>query len=72
MNNKIKQVVCKSGITGFQCNLQDNYTDFDEFEACSNIWRLHKRLGYKTAMDAWRANPVIQGSVIPSDFRKIK
>ena len=69
--NKIKQVICKSGITGYQCNLRDSYTDFVEFMAYAEPFNLHKRLGYETELDAWKANPLIQGSTIPSDFRKV-
>lgn len=69
--NKIIRVRCRSGLFGFQCNLQDNYTNFEEFEACANMYGLHTRLGYKTILGAWKSNPVIQGSVIPDDFRKV-
>ena len=36
------------------------------------MYGLHTRLGYKTIVGAWRANPVVQGSVDPSDFRVVR
>ena len=69
---KVKHVKCKSGLIGFQCKLQDNYDDFEQFEHYCEMYNVHKRLGYKYACTAWKANPTIQGSVIPSDFRKVK
>ncbi len=66
-----KQVICKSGIKGYQCKLQDNYNSFEEFKSYSEIYNLHTRLGFKTPQSAWKFNPVIQGSVNPSDYKKI-
>jgi hypothetical protein len=65
------KTICQSGLTGYQCNLQDNYDDYEQFVHFSRMYNLHGRLGYRTPMAAWKANPVIQGSVEPSDFRKI-
>lgn len=67
----MKRVKCKSGIEGWQCRLQENYTDFTEFQIYAELWLLHLRLSYKTIRGAWRANPLIQGSVNPSDFRRV-
>ena len=66
------RVRCKSGIEGWQCSLRKNYDSFSQFKYYSEMYGLHLRLGYKSAKNAWRANPLIQGSVIPSDFRKVK
>lgn len=68
----MKSIKTKSGITGYQCRLQENYSNFEEFESYSRIYNLHKRLGYKFACTAWKTNPIIQGSTNPSDFRKVK
>lgn len=69
---KTKRVKCKSGITGWQGKLRDQYNDKEEFLVWSEMYGIHKRLGYKSAETAWRANPTVQGSVIPSDYRKVK
>jgi hypothetical protein len=66
------QVKCKSGLTGYQCRLQNNYAGLAEFERYAETYGLHSRLGFKTPRAAWDANPTIQGSVEPSDFRKVK
>lgn len=68
----MKRVKCKSGIMGYQCKLQDNYNSLEEFEAYSETYGLHKKLGFKSAEKAWIANPTIQGSTNPSDYRKVK
>jgi len=67
----MKKVICKSGLRGYQSKLQDGYANFEEFKAFSDTYGLAKRLGYKNAKTAWKANPTIQGSIEPSDFRKV-
>lgn len=69
---KFKAVKCRSGIIGKSCRLRDIYRDFDEFEYCSRHYNLHVRLGYKSAKTAWRYNPLIEFSVNPSDYRKVR
>jgi hypothetical protein len=64
----MKQVKCKSGLTGWQCRLQKNYTSFEEFKAYSETYGIHQRLGFKSAEEAWDKNPTIQGSTEPSDL----
>lgn len=66
------RVKCKSGITGYRNRLRRNYASFGEFEASCEIYGLHTRLGYKTPEAAWRYNPMIEGSVTPSDFRRVR
>ena len=67
------RVTCDSGIEGWQCKLQDNYASFEEFESYSTMRGLAERLGYgfEGEEEAWNDNPTIQGSVNPSDFRKV-
>lgn len=69
---RIYQVRCKSGLMGWRTRLQNNYTAHHEWYHSAQTFGLHKRLGYKTPTQAWRDNPVIEGSVNPSDFRKVK
>jgi hypothetical protein len=69
---KRKSVICKSGLMGWQGKLQDQYKDFTEFESFCRIYNNHIQLGYKTPASAWRANPTIQGSTNPSDYRKVE
>ncbi len=66
-----KQVRCKSGLMGWQNKLQANYAKFTEFQTYDEIYGLAKRLGYKSAAAAWKANPTIQGSTNPSDYCRV-
>ncbi len=50
-------------------NVYDN--DLEQWIAFSRTYGLAKRLGFKTAQAAWQSNPMIEGSVIPSDYRKV-
>ncbi len=69
----IKRVKCDSGIEGWQCSLHKNYdNDFEQFKGYDEMHGVAKHLGFRSAKAAWKANPTIQGSVIPSDFRKVK
>lgn len=66
------RAVCKSGLEGWRNRLRKNYANFADFQSYSNMYGLHQRLGYRNAEDAWKANPVCEGSVKPSDFRKVR
>lgn len=69
----MKQVKCKSGLTGWQQRLRKNYdNDFESFKNFCEVFAIHTRLGYKRPETAWRYNPLIEGSVDPSDFRVVK
>ena len=69
---KAKSVKCKSGIMGQQYFLQDSYNDFEEFERYAYVYNLHHKLGFKTIKGCWKSNPLIQSSVNPSDFKRVK
>lgn len=66
-----KQVTCNSGVIGYQCLLRENYIDYDEWVSYSETYGLARRLGFDSEKEAWEANPTIQGSVVPSDFRVV-
>lgn len=65
------RVKCKSGLEGWRNRLRKNYKNFEEFKEYSEMYGLHQRLGYRSPEAAWKANPVCEGSVKPSDFRKV-
>jgi hypothetical protein len=68
----MKRVKCKSGIEGWQCKLRENYNnDFEEFESYCTSHDIAGRLGFTSPQEAWEINPIIQGSVIPSDLRVV-
>jgi hypothetical protein len=56
---------------GWRSKLQKVYSGFEEFEAYSEMYALSERLGYISAEDAWAANPTVQGSVNPSDYKRV-
>jgi len=67
----MKQVRCKSGLKGWQARVQSVYSTYDEFADYCFLYNNHVRLGFSTPMEAWEANPVVQGSVNPSDYRRV-
>lgn len=67
----VRQVKCKSGIRGWRGRLKDQYENLGEFDRADTAYNLAKRLGYATAFAAWDANPLIEGSVNPGDYRKV-
>jgi hypothetical protein len=55
---------------GWQARLRENYdNDFDCFSCYCETYGIHTRLGYASPTEAWAKNPVIEGSINPSDFR---
>lgn len=68
----MKRVKCKSGLDGWQCRLQKNYGSLEEFDYYSEIYGIHSRLAFDSAEAAWKANPVIKGSIIPSDLEVVR
>lgn len=72
MSGRTRRVVCRSGLKGWRCRLRKNYSSFEEFEAYNRSYNLAGRLGYKSAVTAWRYNPVVEGSTDPGDYRKVK
>jgi hypothetical protein len=68
MRNNVR---CRSGLKGWQGRLREVYSDYEEFRGYAESYGLHLSLGYKTPENAWRANPVVQGSVSPGDYCKV-
>ena len=67
----MKQVICKSGLVGWRGRLQENYVSFGEFKSYCGMYKLHTRIGFATPEAAWKANPLIEGSVNPDDLRRV-
>lgn len=70
-NTRTYRVRTQSGGWGWRSRLQTQYVHFEEFAHYAALRGLHKRLGYRTPRAAWEANPVIEGSTNPSDYRKV-
>ncbi len=69
----MKRIICKSGIQGWQSTLRKNYENSHAaFLAYDEVYHIAARLGFDSAEEAWQANPVIEGSVYPSDLRVSK
>src|SRR3972149_5893258 len=52
--------------------LQNVYDDLEDFKSYDETYGVAKRLGFKSAEEAWEANPKIQGSTNPKDYKVIK
>ena len=61
-----------SGLEGWVARLRANYVDFAEWHYYSGLRGLSERLGYKSVVAAWRANPIICGSVKPADYGRYR
>jgi len=66
-----RTIRCRSGLKGWEGRLQDQYSSFEEFVAYCEIYGNHARLGYGSPRSVWGANPTVQGSVIPDDYRRV-
>jgi hypothetical protein len=51
--------------------LQSIYSGFREFLGYSSVYGLAERLGYGSSIEAWTANPIVEGSVLPEDYRAV-
>lgn len=69
--NRTVRVRCQSGLMGYRNRLRFDYETFENFESYSEIYDLAARLGFRSAAAAWKANPIIEGSTIPSDYRLV-
>lgn len=68
----MKRITCKSGLTGWRGRLHKVYGSYLSWENSALMYGLHTRLGYKTPKTAWLRNPEVEGSVNPSDYRKVR
>jgi hypothetical protein len=70
-SEEAKDVVCDSGIKGWQDKLQNVYQSLEELISYDGIYGICKRLGYEDPAQCWEENPTIQGSINPSDLKKV-
>ncbi len=69
--NTKRRVRCQSGQMGERSRLQSRYTDKADFAAWDESFGLSARLGFRDTTAAWLANPIMESSVNPSDFRVV-
>ena len=55
----------------WKLKLRSNYSTFAEWREYSKMYDLAARLGFSDEQAAWDANPMIQGSVNPGDFKVV-
>lgn len=67
----MKTVRCRSGLRGWQGRLRSVYNSFSDFADWCFAYNNHVRLGFTSPQEAWEANPIIQGSVNPVDYRRV-
>jgi len=53
----------------YRCKLKKNYSSLKEFESYDEVYGLVKRLGFESAKEVWSANPTIEGSTDPGDYK---
>lgn len=61
----------QSGLKLWRARVRTTYRTLAELRSYNRIYGIAKRLGYRNALTLWRDNPMIGGSVNPSDFRII-
>lgn len=68
----VKSYTAKKKDKGYswRMKLQKNYSSLDELKDYDENYGVVKRLGFKSAEEAWKKNPLIQGSTNPGDFRR--
>jgi hypothetical protein len=67
----MKIVTCRSKVKGWQARLHEVYKDYEEFEMYCDTYGIATRLGYSSPEIAWEFNPLIEGSVNPSDLQVV-
>jgi len=66
--SRLKAAIEKEAM--WQSTLHENYDgDFGQWLVYSDMHGLAGRLGFTTAEEAWKANPTVQGSTDPTDFK---
>jgi hypothetical protein len=51
--------------------LRDEYASYDEWCRYSDMYGLAGRLGFPSNKAAWEANPTVEGSANPADYRLV-
>lgn len=55
----------------WQDRLQNVYDSVEDFRQWDEMYGLKERLGFPSVEEAWEANPMIQGSTKPADFKRV-
>jgi hypothetical protein len=71
LGNTRRRARCASGLMGERSRLQSRYENAETFHTYSRMYKLAERLGFTSEWAAWQANPVVESSVNPGDFRVV-
>jgi hypothetical protein len=66
-----QEVTCRSGERGWRGRLKDCYDFYEQWERYCGYYGLARLLGYDWPSDAWIANPLVECSTNPTDFRVV-
>jgi hypothetical protein len=55
----------------WKMHLQEVYNNFEEFKSYDSVYGNVKTLGFASAEEAWEANPLVQGSTNPRDYKVV-
>jgi hypothetical protein len=78
--NSILEGLSSVGVSIYGESVVNEWTDrlrttydnnFDEFQSLDRNYGIAKKLGYKSAREAWQKNPLIKGSTDPSDLEVV-
>lgn len=56
----------------WKARLRKVYSSLEDLKAYDRVYGIAYRLGFTSAEDAWKVNPVIGGSVHPEDCKVVK
>ncbi len=70
-NTRTYRVRTQSGQWGWRSRLRVQYATREDFANWDDAYNLAERLGYSSPGEAWKANPVIEGSTNPGDYRRV-
>jgi hypothetical protein len=70
-SNRIYRIRTFTGIMGWRGKLQVVYRTLNEWKFYARTYKLHRKLR-GSMQGLWNENPVIEGSVNPLDFRRVK
>ena len=68
----MKRIKTKSGLSGWQERLHKVYHNYEEFVWYCENYGIHKQLGFKSIKRCYNANPLMSGTVVPGQLKRIK
>ena len=51
--------------------IQDVYRNAEDLHTYDGIYGICSRLGYRSVIECWEANPLVGGSVHPEDYGRV-